>query len=185
MTGVDDLINLVLRILPGLQNPTLVLDADALRCMKTNPRCLHGLNTKPVLTPHAEEMADILGLKKEEVTSDAASIASRAAREFRAVVALKGAETFIGSPSGELFVNRAGNVGLATSGSGDVLSGIITGLLARGAEPLHAAVWGVYLHARAGDHLARKIAPFGYLARELLAEIPSLMVSKERVSRRS
>ena len=104
---------------------------------------------KAVLTPNAEEMAEILGLKKKEITGDAASITRRAAHEFRAIVALKGAETFIASPAGELFINHTRNAGLATSGSGDVLSGIIAGLAARGATPLQAAVWGVHLHARA------------------------------------
>jgi NAD(P)H-hydrate repair Nnr-like enzyme with NAD(P)H-hydrate dehydratase domain len=91
------------------------------------------------------------------------------------VIALKGRETFIAAPTGKTYSNRAGNVGLATSGSGDTLSGIIAGLAARGAEPLQAAVWGVYLHARAGDRLARRMGRLGFLARELLAEIPALM----------
>jgi NAD(P)H-hydrate repair Nnr-like enzyme with NAD(P)H-hydrate dehydratase domain len=73
------------------------------------------------------------------------------------------------------YCNRAGNVGLATSGSGDTLSGIIAGLAARGAQPLQAAAWGVYLHARAGDRLARRMGRLGFLARELLAEVPALM----------
>ncbi|MDQ6926009.1 MAG: NAD(P)H-hydrate dehydratase, partial [Candidatus Eremiobacteraeota bacterium] len=77
-------------------------------------------------------------------------------------------------PSGALYRNERGNVGLATSGSGDVLAGVIGGLLARGAKPLVAAVWGVYLHARAGDALAKRIG-FGFLARELSAEIPPIM----------
>jgi NAD(P)H-hydrate repair Nnr-like enzyme with NAD(P)H-hydrate dehydratase domain len=98
------------------------------------------------------------------------------------VVALKGAETFIADPSGRLLCNRkAGNAGLGTSGSGDTLSGVVVGLLARGADVLQAAAWGVFLHGRAGDVLARKVGPVGYLARELLAEIPGEMA---RLSRR-
>jgi NAD(P)H-hydrate repair Nnr-like enzyme with NAD(P)H-hydrate dehydratase domain len=71
--------------------------------------------------------------------------------------------------------NRAGNAGLATSGSGDTLAGIVVGLAARGASPFAAACWAVSLHARAGDRLARKMGPLGFLPRELLAEIPRLM----------
>ena len=101
--------------------------------------------------------------------------ARRAAEHFRSVIALKGAETVIMSPSGETWCNRSGNVGLATSGSGDTLSGIIAGLAARGADPAQATVWGVYLHGSAGDRLAERVGPLGFLARELLAEIPALM----------
>ena len=93
---------------------------------------------------------------------------------------LKGRETFVASPGGKVFVNRAGSVGLATSGSGDVLAGVIAGLVARGAEPARAAAWGVYLHALAGERLARRVGPLGFLARELPAEIPPLMAELSR-----
>jgi NAD(P)H-hydrate repair Nnr-like enzyme with NAD(P)H-hydrate dehydratase domain len=88
---------------------------------------------------------------------------------------LKGRETFVVSPDGEAFVNRAGSVGLATSGAGDVLAGVIAGLVARGAKPAHAAAWGVHLHALAGERLSRRMGLLGFLARELPAEIPPLM----------
>jgi NAD(P)H-hydrate repair Nnr-like enzyme with NAD(P)H-hydrate dehydratase domain len=91
------------------------------------------------------------------------------------VVALKGAVTHIVSPQGEAWSFTDGKVGLATSGSGDTLAGIITGLLARGTTPLNAALWGVYLHGEAGNRLTRSYAPLGYLARELLFEIPRIM----------
>ena len=81
---------------------------------------------------------------------------------------------------GESFCSRSGNVGLATSGSGDALAGIIAGLIARGAEPLQAAVWGVHLHGLAGESLAREVGPIGYLAREILAEIPRVMAKFAR-----
>ncbi|MEP6770013.1 MAG: NAD(P)H-hydrate dehydratase [Acidobacteriota bacterium] len=88
---------------------------------------------------------------------------------------MKGEDTLIAGRLGRLYRNRAGNVGLAISGSGDTLSGIVAGLAARGAPPDQAAVWAVALHARAGDRLARTIGPLGFLPRELLAEIPRLM----------
>jgi NAD(P)H-hydrate repair Nnr-like enzyme with NAD(P)H-hydrate dehydratase domain len=105
----------------------------------------------------------------------ATGAARRAALEFRCVVALKGRETFIASPDGRAYVNRAGTIGLATSGSGDVLAGLIAGLVARGAEPLRAAAWGVYTHALAGERLSSRYGPLGLLARELPAEIPGVM----------
>ena len=91
------------------------------------------------------------------------------------MVALKGATTFIVAPGGEAYRYDGGGVGLATSGSGDALAGIVTGLLARGAEPVRAAAWAVYLHGEAGNALAKSRGRIGFLARELLAEVPWIM----------
>ena len=91
------------------------------------------------------------------------------------MIALKAGDTVIAAPDGTLLLYRGGGVGLATGGSGDVLAGIIGGLLARGAAPLVAAGWGVWLHGEAGRRLGERIGPLGFLARELLAEIPRLM----------
>lgn len=166
---------LVLNTLPLIERPVVILDAEALSCFSDAPKFLDRVRCKIILTPHAEEMAGMTGKSEDEVEKDREGTALRAAREFRAVLALKGRETLVASPDGELYVNRAGNVGLATSGSGDVLSGIITGLAARGAEPLQAAAWGIHLHALAGERLAERIGRLGFLARELLAEVPALM----------
>jgi NAD(P)H-hydrate repair Nnr-like enzyme with NAD(P)H-hydrate dehydratase domain len=121
-----------------------------------------------------------MDVERSHVEADPARIAQQAAKDFRAVIALKGARTVVVSPQGERAVCREGNVGLATSGSGDVLAGIIAGLLARGAPAFAATCWGVYLHARAGDRLAKKIGPLGFLARELLLEIPGIMGEVQR-----
>jgi NAD(P)H-hydrate repair Nnr-like enzyme with NAD(P)H-hydrate dehydratase domain len=119
-------------------------------------------------------MATMLGCSRDEVEAEPDRIAQNAARMFRAIVVLKGAVTHLAEPGGALYRNERGDAGLATSGSGDVLAGIIGGLLARGTPPLHAAAWGVYLHARAGDVLSRRTG-LGFLARELAAEVPPLM----------
>lgn len=166
---------LVIKMLPHVEQTTLVIDAVALMCLATDVTCLRSLDGRAVITPHAGEMASIRKVDKGRVISDAAKIACEAAAEIEAVVALKGAETFVAAPTGECYCNRTGNVGLATSGSGDTLSGIVTGLVARGAPPLQAAAWGVFLHGRAGDKLAKRIGPLGFLARELLAEVPAIM----------
>jgi len=163
------------RLLPHITEPTVILDAGALPILCNEPCVLRHLEGRAILTPHAGEMARLLGEDKSRIAADPLRFATKAAREWGAVVALKGAETYVAGPDGRVFVNRVGNVGLATSGSGDALSGIIAGLAARGAKPLQAAVWGVYLHARAGDLLAERIGPVGFLARELLPEIPRLM----------
>jgi len=151
-----------------------VIDAAALACFCDNADAIARLHRRAVLTPHAGEMASMLSCERDAVEADPASYAVDAARRFGAVVVLKGETTYIAEPNGALYRNERGNVGLATSGSGDVLAGVVGGLLARGAAPLVAAAWGVYLHARAGDVLAKRIG-FGFLARELSAEIPRLM----------
>lgn len=173
---------LVLALLKRLTKPAVVLDAEALECACLDPRALHDAQVPLVLTPHAREMAHMLSLTPAEVERDPSAVALRAARTLGAVVSLKGARTFIAAPGGRLLCNRdAGNAGLGTSGSGDTLSGVIAGLAARGATLLQAAAWGVFLHGRAGDVLARTVGPVGFLARELLAEIPREMA---RLSRR-
>ena len=155
---------------------TLVLDAGALSYLKQSPESLARLHGRAVVTPHAGEMASMLGVEKPLIEAEPLEALRRAVATLTAVVALKGRETLIAAPaSGNVYCNRAGNVGLATSGSGDTLSGVVAGLAARGATPFQAAVWGVYLHARAGDELARRMGSLGFLARELLAEIPPLM----------
>jgi hydroxyethylthiazole kinase-like uncharacterized protein yjeF len=133
-----------------------------------------------IITPHAGEMAHLSGGSKEEIVADPDRFAASAASQWNAVVALKGARTLIGAPGGALWDHQGGNIGLAISGSGDTLAGIIAGLAARGATLEQAACWGVALHARAGDRLAKKFGTLGYLAREIAHEIPTLMESIAR-----
>ena len=150
----------------------LVLDAAAAAC--AGPLCdlLAGYADHLVLTPHEGEMASLLGCEKEAVTRDPAAVALDVARRFRAVVVLKGTQTHIAAPDGALLHYLGGGVGLGTGGSGDVLAGAIGGLLARGMPPLVAAGWGVRLHGEAGRLLAAQVGTVGFLARELLPELP-------------
>lgn len=141
-----------------------------------------GVAGRIVITPHAGEMATLLGTSIEEILSDRLKAARHAAAALQAVVAMKGGCTFVVTPEGQAWSCDRGNVGLATSGSGDTLAGIVAGLLARGAAPVEATLWGVFLHGEAGARLASKRGPIGYLARELLAEIPSIMATASRAA---
>jgi ADP-dependent NAD(P)H-hydrate dehydratase len=161
--------------LPLLDRPNLVLDAGALHCLRDAPDILHPFEGNVVLTPHIGEMANLTHMSKDDVAADPLTVARKAATHWRAVVALKGAETYVVTPQDEVYCWRSGGVGLATSGSGDTLAGVVAGLFARGATAAQAAVWGVYLHGEAGNVLSRRVGPIGFLARELLAEIPALM----------
>ena len=159
----------------GSELPTLILDAAALESFETVAAAAAPYPAGVVLTPHAGEMAKMWSLPRSTVSAYPLEIAREASAQLGAIVALKGAHTYVVAPDGTAYRNTAGNLGLGTSGSGDTLSGVIAGLCARGAPPLQAATWGVYLHARAGDVLARRIGPLGFLARELLSEIPPLL----------
>lgn len=154
---------------------TLVLDGAAVTALAARPDLLRGLGGRAVLTPHAGEMASALGVDKAEVEADPPAVARRAAERFGATVALKGADTFIAAPDGPLYHFGGGSVGLGTSGSGDTLSGIVAGIAARGAAACTAAVWGVWAHGTAGERLSKRMATVGFLARELLAEVPALV----------
>jgi hydroxyethylthiazole kinase-like uncharacterized protein yjeF len=158
----------------NLSLPVLVLDAAALGVVRQTSKAPVFLSPT-ILTPHAGELANLTGRSKDQVAAQPAKLAASASRQWNAVVALKGATTFIASPAGSLWRHKGGNVGLAISGSGDVLAGVIAGLAARGASAEQAAVWGVALHALAGERLASRTGPLGYLARDLSAEVPALM----------
>ena len=170
---------LMRRFLPRVDKTVLVLDAMAMECAARMPEELHRLSYGLILTPNAGEMAGMLGIDKQRVADDPLAAARQAARQFGAVVAAKGSVTHIAAPDGEAYSFHSNNIGMATSGSGDTLSGVIAGLAARGAPPIQALAWGVYLHGAAGDRLARRMGRLGFLARELLAEVPPLMAELE------
>lgn len=151
---------------------SLLLDAAAVAC--AGPLCdlLAGYADRLVFTPHQGEMAALTGLDKDAIAADPVGVATRIAAQFRAVVVLKDAETVIAAPDGTVLHYAGGGVGLGTGGSGDVLAGAIGGLMARGLPPLIAAGWGVRLHGEAGRLLAARVGTVGFLARELLVELP-------------
>ena len=163
------------RILEGLDGVPIVLDAAAMMRIRDEAAALARQGGQLIVTPHSGEMAGILGIDKDAVEADPAGTALAAAGQLRVVVVLKGACSFVATPDGRLFACQHGNVGLATSGSGDTLAGFMAGLLGRGADPVQAAIWSVFLHGEAGNRLARRVGPLGYLARELLDQIPGIM----------
>jgi hydroxyethylthiazole kinase-like uncharacterized protein yjeF len=159
---------------------SFVLDAGALAGLMAQPDAVRRHNGRVVLTPHAGEMAALLELDKRQIEAQPQFYASQVAQQLGCVVALKGSVTHIADAQGAIWRNRCDAVGLGTAGSGDVLAGILVGLLARGATPLGAALWAVHVHGRIGERLARDIGRLGYLARELLDEIPSMLGAVQR-----
>lgn len=134
-----------------------------------------GAGALQLATIRTGEMAALLELPEDEVRANAAEVAQHGARQYNSVVVLTGRETWIAHPTAPLVHYRDGKPGLATAGSGDVLAGVIVGLAARGAEPLTAAMWGVWAHGSAGTRVSRSVGKVGFLARELLPEIPSFV----------
>jgi len=150
----------------------LVLDADALTCIVNDLSLLRGAHRQPVLTPHPGEMARLLGCKTEAVQGDRIGCASAFAVEHNCILVLKGARTVIAAPDGHMSINSSGNPGMASGGMGDVLTGMIGGLLAQHVPPEQAACLGVYLHGEIADFLAEHRGPVGYLASDIIAGLP-------------
>ena len=129
----------------------------------------------PILLPNAKELASLLDCTPEHVDGDPVGCGLRAAELYRSVVLVKGVTSHVVTPGGECWAYEGGAPGLGVSGSGDVLAGIVGGLLARGAEPLNALLWSVWLHGEAGAKLATKVGPIGFLARQIADEVPALL----------
>ena len=153
----------------------LVLDAAVLGSLHERSAALKAWRGGAALLPHAREMARLLKREADIVEADPLAAAREAAEAFGAVALIKGQYSHIVAPDGQAFRYEGGGVGLATSGSGDVLAGIVGGLCARGADPLTAVLWGVYLHGEAGRLLSKDVGRVGFLARELLDLVPGLM----------
>lgn len=131
----------------------------------------------PILLPHSREMAALIGCRPEDVTADPLGCGIECAARYRALTLVKGPQSHVVAHDGRAWKYKGGGPGLGISGSGDTLAGILGGLLARGADPLPALLWAVWLHGEAGSALSRRIGKVGFLAREISAEVPALLPS--------
>jgi NAD(P)H-hydrate epimerase len=152
-------------LVPRIEQALLV-DADGLYHLDVSQ--VRDRTIPAVLTPHPGELARLSGLSVEVLSSDRVGHARRLATEWRVVLVLKGAATVVASPKGEVFINPTGDAGLASGGTGDVLSGVIGGYLAQGMAPLPAALFGVYLHGLARDCLRSAISSASFTAHDLM-----------------
>lgn len=176
MAGMDETCALVEKLVTETHGP-LVLDAMGLAPLSRDPAALGDRAPQTVLTPNVAELGHLLGdTMRDDMGDDMRASVAEVVRRTHAVVSGGGAESWTISPTGEVWRDRSGGCGLAVSGSGDVLAGIVVGLAARGASPTQAAVWGTHLHKRAGDRLAASVGPLGFLARELLPEVPRVLL---------
>ncbi len=162
---------LVRNVIMTTSVPTVV-DADGLNAIAQDPGTLRTSKAPIVLTPHPGEMGRLTGLPVQEIKRDRLGAALRASAQWGKVVVLKSARTIIADPSGRAYINPTGNPGMATAGSGDVLTGVVAGLLAQGLGPLEAAVLGVYAHGLAGDIAAARYGETGLIAGDVLDSVP-------------
>jgi hydroxyethylthiazole kinase-like uncharacterized protein yjeF len=162
--GTADLLRHVLKLVTD--DALVVVDAIANQAIPHNEEAVRRLEGRVVAIPNDGEWAD-LGF------GDPATCIADEARRLGATLACRGDDTWLADPADGPFRHPGGGVGLAMSGSGDVVAGVVTGLAARGADPLTAALWGVHVHAMAGLRLADRVGRVGFLARELLDEIPA------------
>lgn len=162
----------------------IVMDADALNILAGQKELLEKLmemqqdpekRRELILTPHPGEFGRLAGKKIPEIQKDAIPLTREWAEKLQAAMICKGARTLVGSPDGKLYLNMTGNSGMATAGSGDVLTGILAGLLAQGMDAFSAACAGVYLHGCAGDGAAHKKSEYGVTAGALIDELDHLM----------
>jgi hydroxyethylthiazole kinase-like uncharacterized protein yjeF len=174
MQDVDETQGFGDRLLPHLSGP-VALDALGLASVTADVGCLRHLDARVVLTPNPTELAIALHIDEDELEKDPAAATVELAGRANAAVGLGGATSWIAAPDGRLWRDDSGGAGLGVSGSGDVRAGITAGLLARGAEPVQAAVWASHLHGRAGERLAATIGRLGFLARELPYQIPAVI----------
>lgn len=172
-----DTADAVRRFLSSVTVPCVV-DADALNAAAADPSLWARCTAPMIVTPHPGEMARLCGLARgSDVTRDRLGLARRVAKDYGVIVVLKGARTIIANPDGQAAINPTGNPGMATGGTGDVLTGTIAGLLAQGLSPWDAACTGTYLHGLAGDLAAQAIGAIGLIAGDVIEQLPHAYTS--------
>ncbi len=151
----------------------LVIDADGLNCLAGGTGVLKQAGVPVVLTPHPGEMSRLSGISTGEIQADRIGRAREFAEAHGVFLVLKGAATVVAAPDGRCLINTTGNPGMASGGMGDVLTGLIAGWMTQGLDPLAACLAGVFLHGRAADALSEESGPFGYLASDVMRQIPA------------
>jgi len=170
--GVSDDTRTIIQRLVQESTTSMVIDADGLNCLVGHTEILKNRKAPIILTPHPGEMARLMDTTSRHVQKDRITCAREFAKNFDVHVVLKGAKTVIAHPDGNVFVNPTGNAGMASGGMGDVLTGIIAGLIVQDFPPESASHAGVFLHGAAADALAETVGPFGFLATEVMSAVP-------------
>jgi NAD(P)H-hydrate epimerase len=184
----DDVRNgaLIRKIIYATDKP-VVIDADGLNLLRNDLPAMRNAHAKLIITPHPGEAARLLGKTAAEINKDRQESARGLAAATGAVAVLKGAGSVVATPDGKTYINTTGNPGMATGGSGDVLTGVIASLAGQGLEPLPAAAAGVFLHGLAGDLASEQKGEYGLIASDIAdlvaLAIKSILVSRETMEK--
>lgn len=165
----------LVRSLLGKVDKPVVLDADGINAFAGHIDSLKNAMAPLILTPHMGEMARLLGKDIEELKNNRKDIALEFAHQYNTVLALKGHETIVAKPDGALYINNTGNAGMATGGTGDVLTGMIASFVGQGMDAFDAAAAGVYLHGLAGDLAVKEKGALSLIATDLLNKLPEVL----------
>jgi len=153
----------------------MVIDADGLNAFKLHLRILKQHKGKVILTPHEKEMANLFGLSIDFVKKNRKLVAKKYAKYYNSIIVLKGHHSIVTDGNIKFYINKTGNPGMATAGSGDVLSGIAGAFLAQGLDAFKAAKYAVYIHGLAGDIAAQDKTQMGLIASDIISRIPDAL----------
>lgn len=164
-------VRLVQKLITSISKP-IVIDADGLNALAGNTGLLKKAIGPVVITPHPGEMARLVGISTNEIQKDREAIALKVAKEYNLIVVLKGYHSVVASQSGKMYINTTGNPGMATGGTGDILTGMIASFIGQGISTFDAARLGVYLHGMAGDLAAKALGEVSLVAGDILRYLP-------------
>lgn len=173
--GNDKITEELLRLVLSNSNKSIIIDADALNVLAQDLEILKTTKAEIVITPHIGEMSRLTKSEVNDILNNTIHYATNFSKTYNVTCVLKSARTITSLPSGETFINIHGNSGMATAGSGDVLTGIIASLMAQGVRPSIAAPLGVYCHSKAGDRAKEIKGEYGLMAHDIIENIPYVM----------
>jgi NAD(P)H-hydrate epimerase len=173
--GTNDATQKLLAYILRRYHKPLVIDADGLNCLSMNKEWLTSLPANSILTPHPKEFERLFGNSENDF--ERVQLAQQKAKELNIIIVLKGHHTFVATPGGLGYFNNTGNAGMATAGSGDVLTGVITSLAAQGYDPVQAAILGVYIHGMSGDLAAKDLSQEAMIASDIIQYLPQSFLS--------
>ncbi|ACI20172.1 YjeF family protein [Thermodesulfovibrio yellowstonii DSM 11347] len=174
--GVNEDIEIILRELILNSSCPIVIDADGLTVLSKILNVLKDAHSEIVLTPHPGELSRLINIPVKDIEKQRIDIAQKVAQELNVIIVLKGVPTVIAEPQGRVYLNTTGNPGMATGGSGDVLTGIIASLIGQGLSPLYASVFGVYIHGLSGDIASRRKGFHGLIAGDIIETLPEAFI---------